>query len=110
MHLHKILAAGVLVLGCSQAWSQTTTDGGMVSFGFPIASNELSDLRGGTNTVNEAQLEGTTANNTAHQVQTGTNAITDGAFANLSGLPIVIQNTGANVLIQNSVILNVQFK
>lgn len=110
MHLQKILAAGVVVLGCSQAWSQTAPDAGMVSLGVPIAGNELSDLRGGTNTVNAAQLEGTTANNSARNVQTGTNSIADGAFASASGLPVVIQNTGANVLIQNSVILNVQFK
>ena len=54
------------------------------------------------------QLSGTTANNTAVNVATGTNAISAGSFSNMSGLPIVIQNTGANVLIQNAVILNLQ--
>jgi hypothetical protein len=41
---------------------------------------------------------------------TGANTITDGAFANSSGLPMVIQNTGNNVIIQNSTILNLQLK
>ena len=53
-------------------------------------------------------LAGTTAGNTAVNVATGTNAISAGAFSNMSGLPIVIQNSGANVLIQNAVILNLQ--
>ena len=53
-------------------------------------------------------LSGTTANNSATDVLTGTNTISAGAFANMSGLPVVIQNSGANVLIQNAVILNLQ--
>ena len=41
---------------------------------------------------------------------TGSNAINEGSFANASGLSTVVQNTGANVLIQNATILNIQFK
>ena len=78
-------------------------------FGNPLSSTALANLRGGTDTtVNDMQLNGTTANNTARDVSTGNNAINGGAFANLSGIPVVIQNTGANVLIQNAVILNVR--
>jgi hypothetical protein len=33
-----------------------------------------------------------------------------GSFANMSGIPVVIQNTGANVLIQNSTVVNLQMK
>jgi hypothetical protein len=43
-------------------------------------------------------------------VLTGNNTITEGSFSNASGLPMVIQNTGANVLIQNATIVNIQFK
>lgn len=78
------------------------------AFGEPITSTALEDLRGGTNTVNEMWLNGTTASNSASHVFTGTNAITAGSFSNVSGIPIVIQNTGANVLIQNAVILNLK--
>ena len=53
---------------------------------------------------------GTVANNTATQVQTGSNAVSDGAFTNSAGLATVIQNSGNNVLIQNSIIVNVQMK
>ena len=78
-------------------------------FDKPIQADKLADYRGGTALVSsDMQLSGTTANNTAVNVATGTNAISAGSFSNMSGLPIVIQNTGANVLIQNAVILNLQ--
>jgi len=47
-------------------------------------------------------------NNSARNVTTGDNNISAGSFANMSGLPTVIQNSGANVLIQNATILNLQ--
>ena len=78
-------------------------------FDKPIQADKLADYRGGTALVSsDMQLSGTTANNAAVNVATGTNAISAGSFSNMSGLPIVIQNTGANVLIQNAVILNLQ--
>ena len=53
-----------------------------------------------------------TAKNTDEviNVTTGANFITDGAFSNAGGVPMVVQNTGNNVLIQNSTILNIQVK
>ena len=86
-----------------------TTPAQHAAFDKPVAADELADYRGGTALVSsDMQLSGTTANNTASNVATGTNAISAGSFSNMSGLPIVIQNTGANVLIQNAVILNLQ--
>lgn len=82
---------------------------GAVGFGNPVASASLAGMRGGTEVVNnDMRLAGTTAGNTAFNVATGSNAISAGAFANMSGFPVVIQNSGANVLIQNAVILNLQ--
>ncbi len=79
------------------------------AFDKPVQADKLADYRGGTALVSsDMQLSGTTANNAAVNVATGTNAISAGSFSNMSGLPIVIQNTGANVLIQNAVILNLQ--
>ena len=46
----------------------------------------------------------------ASNVTTGSNVISDGAFAGIGGLPMVIQNSGNNVLIQNATIVNVQLK
>jgi len=77
----------------------------------PVDSEKLASYRGGAEVVrNDMTLNGTTANNSARNVETGDNTISSGSFANMSGLPVVIQNSGANVLIQNAVILNVEMK
>lgn len=78
----------------------------------PAKDSENLDLqRGGTDTVNnDMRLDGSVANNNAVNVVTGNNVIDAGSFANMSGIPVVIQNTGANVLIQNATIINLQFK
>ena len=93
-----------------QASVTTATPGtGRAGFDKPVAATKLAGFRGGTDIVSsDMRLSGTTASNTATNVATGTNAISAGSFSNMSGLPIVIQNTGANVLIQNAVILNLQ--
>lgn len=39
----------------------------------------------------------------------GNNTISDGAFANSSGIATVIQNSGNNVLIQDNTVVNVTF-
>ena len=118
-----VLAASALSLPV-QVTAQTTTETGSAlqdpamsaqpgasrtGFDQPLSSDALSGYRGGMAVVhNDMQLAGTTAGNTAINVATGANAISAGAFSNMSGLPIVIQNSGANVLIQNAVILNLQ--
>lgn len=74
-----------------------------------IADRQLADARGGTETpVNQNTTTGAVAGNVASQLTTGSNAISNSAFSNTAGIPIVIQNTGNNVLIQNSTILNLQ--
>ena len=87
----------------------TNTVGHSAGFDKPVAPATLEGYRGGTSFVsNDMTLAGTTANNAAINVATGSNSISAGAFSNMSGLPVVIQNSGANVLIQNAVILNLQ--
>jgi hypothetical protein len=111
----------VLLLSCAAAGSvaaQTHTEAsagtdlrGRAAFQQPIAASTLGALRGGTQTIqNDIALAGTTAHNTAEQVNTGSNTISAGSFANMSGIPVVIQNSGANVLIQNAVILHLQLE
>jgi len=70
----------------------------------------LARQRGGTDTRNDMRLDGSVAANTAVNVVTGTNSIDAGSFANMAGIPVVIQNSGANVLIQNATIINLQLK
>ncbi len=83
---------------------------GNSEMGKPVDIGELATLRGGDGTVsNQVGLDGTVEGNTADRVISGANAISDGAFANASGINTVIQNSGSNVLIQNGMVVNVQF-
>lgn len=76
----------------------------------PLDLKTLASTRGGTDVFNDMQLKGVVADNRAVNVTTGNNVISDGAFAGAAGLPMVIQNSGNNVLIQNATIVNVQVK
>jgi hypothetical protein len=80
------------------------------SMGSPVDAGELEELRGGESTVdNDVLIDGTVEGNTADRIVSGANAISDGAFTNANGINTVIQNTGSNVLIQNGMVVNVQF-
>ncbi|WP_228481941.1 hypothetical protein [Lysobacter sp. H21R4] len=68
----------------------------------------LQELRGGE-AKSELRNNGIVSDNHAENVVTGTNSLTGGAFSNANGISTVIQNSGANVLIQNAMIVNVQF-
>lgn len=75
-----------------------------------VSDDELDVYRGegiDVLTINKAELDGTLDGNTAINSVTGDNVISNGAFANSSGLSTAIQNSGNNVLIQNSTIVNV---
>jgi hypothetical protein len=92
--------------------STPTTAGqpsGDVSFGVAMSDDQLAERRGGDVQVGKNDLTGTVSDNTAYKVETGSNAINDGSFAASNGLVSVIQNTGANVLIQNATVLNLRF-
>lgn len=76
-----------------------------------MASAQLDGYRGGFDVVkNDMQLSGAVTNNSAVDVLSGSNFIADGSFANASGMPMVVQNSGSNVLIQNATIINVQMQ
>jgi hypothetical protein len=75
-----------------------------------VAPGELDSRRGGTNASNDMRLDGVVGSNSASNLTTGANTISTGSFAGASGLPVVIQNSGNNVLIQNATIVNVQIK
>lgn len=83
----------------------------VLALGKPVASEQLDDQRGGFDVVqNDMQLSGSVANNSAVNVATGHNLITEGSFANSRGFPMVVQNSGSNVLIQNATIINLQLQ
>jgi hypothetical protein len=57
--------------------------------------------------LNQQELNATFTGNVATGNTTGQNSISEGAFQDASGFVTAIQNTGNNVLIQNSTIVNV---
>ncbi|NID15616.1 hypothetical protein HBF32_09105 [Luteibacter yeojuensis] len=63
---------------------------------------------GSATTTNQQNLNGTMTNTEATDNVTGGNYISGSAFGNATGLPTVIQNSGNNVLIQNSTIVTVR--
>ena len=80
------------------------------AFGHPLDADALGRFRGGADTVeNNVDIHGNVGGNTASDIVTGDNIIDGGAFANSAGISTVIQNSGANVLIQNGTVVNIQF-
>lgn len=81
-------------------------------FGAAVTTQALAAHRGGQQDqyVNDMRSRATITQTSTTQVATGNNAVSDGAFTNATGFPMVIQNTGNNVIIQNSTILNLQLK
>ncbi len=63
---------------------------------------------GTTNNINQQTLNGTMSDTEAKNTVSGGNVVSGSAFDNAAGLPTVIQNSGNNVLIQNSTIVNVR--
>jgi len=74
-----------------------------------VGEEALATARGGSDLhVNQNNLDAILEDNVASNLTTGDNTITEGAFTNTMGIPMVIQNSGNNVIIQNSTILNLE--
>lgn len=112
---HAILiffAAGTALAG-QLVWADgtlATSDSSEMTAVFDVAvpDSELSNYRGGATISNMNDLDASLYGNIALDSATGSNLVTEGALAGMSGLSTVIQNSGNNVLIQNAVILNLQ--
>lgn len=109
---HSLFRLGLAVAACGTALAMAQDappTQAPAALGEPVQREQLDRLRGGFDLVkNDAQLGSTVTGNSALNVITGNNTIADGAFTSASGLPMVIQNTGNNVSIQNATIVNVQ--
>ena len=107
MRMLALMLAGLGTMAGYAAAQEATP--AAADFGPAVASDGLAALRGGSELAgSDMRLTGTTAENSATNVITGANSISAGSFANMSGIPVVIQNSGANVLIQNATIVNLQ--
>lgn len=81
------------------------------SFGQATPTSQLHDMTGGsdtTNNVTQQTVTGTMSDTEAKNTVSGGNIISDNALSGASGLPMVIQNSGNNVLIQNATTVNVR--
>jgi hypothetical protein len=86
-------------------------DSGSTAWGEAASSERLGRTTGKDDTVHtEAVLGGTVGNNTAVNTVSGNNVIDSGSFANAQGLPMVIQNSGSNVLIQSATVINLRLQ
>lgn len=80
------------------------------ALGTPVDIERLGGMSGRDSTVdNDVTIDGTVDGNTADGIVSGSNVIGGGAFDNASGITTVVQNSGSNVLIQNGMVVNVQF-
>ena len=109
----KIVSTLMLVLPLQLAWAESgqSIPGNDNAFDAAVPDDLLEGQRGKalipTNTNN---LDGALYENTASDLVTGYNMVSDGSLINNAGFNTVIQNSGNNVLIQNAVILNIQMQ
>lgn len=82
----------------------------VAGLGSGVASSVLANLSGGSNVSENITITGNVSDTSTENVSTGMNWIGGGSFGNAAGLPIVIQNTGNSVLIQNATVVNVQMQ
>lgn len=84
----------------------------LLPLGRILDDEHLSLQRGGQDDaqISDMRSRASITNTSTTNVSTGNNTITDGSFVNTPGMPIVVQNSGNNVVIQNSTILNLQLK
>ncbi len=84
--------------------------GEAAGLGAGVDSDTLAGMSGGTQVTQNTTLTGTVSNDSADHVVSGANVINGGAFNGEVGIPVVIQNSGSNVLIQNATVISVEFK
>ena len=115
MRIYLLIVVSVLGLSLGMAHAGSPDKPAMTSWGNPLPAAQLDAQRGGTDndqltTYNLNLLEANLHDNAALDNVTGNNSINGNAFAGASGLPIVMQNSGNNVIMQNATILNLTLK
>jgi hypothetical protein len=103
------LAATCATPGKVHAEDAADSPGSSLKLGSKTVSLDVLDgQRGGADLhLSNIRAVGTVSDVKAYDLVTGNNVISDGSLAGASGLPMVIQNSGNGVLIQNATILNV---
>lgn len=99
-------------LGLSAAHAAEPPTAADSAYATALPEHALATERGGELHLNQvAQASGTATQNgnSAYGNLNGGNWISDSAFSSSSGFSTAIQNSGNNVIIQNSLILNVTY-
>lgn len=115
MRIYFSIVMSVLGLCLGMAHAGSPEKPAMTSWGKPLPAAQLDAQRGGTDLgpqliINRNDLKAKLYDNVAVDNVTGNNSINGNAFAGASGLPIVMQNSGNNVIMQNATILNLTMK
>ena len=116
MRRHKLFFIVLLVMGIVPAGADQGADPAVFGqdewmLGAAAVEDEQLDRSRGRQTVfNSNDVDGELYGNAAVSNVTGSNFVTDGSFAGMSGFSTVIQNSGNNVLIQSATVLNLQFQ
>jgi len=82
----------------------------VAGLGQSVGQDALASLNGGTRITEQITLNGSVSDTRTDDVSTGFNSIGGGAFSGAVGVPMVIQNSGNSVLIQNATIIDVQIQ
>jgi hypothetical protein len=111
MRIYFLTVLSVLALSVGLAYADSPETNEVASWGAPVSEGQLDVQRGGTDLgpqliINRNDLNAKLYDSSAYNNVTGHNTINGNAFQGASGLPIVMQNTGNNVIMQNAVILN----
>jgi hypothetical protein len=108
-----VLAAALCGLGASAGTALAGGDAAGEWFApqQQLLSHELAEQSGrqGVSITSLASTEAVLAGNSVsgHSVNTGTNTISDDAFANFAGVGSVLMNSGNNVVMEHVTIVNV---
>jgi hypothetical protein len=102
----------VAALGFIAGMSSAAASDLQAELGPPLEVQVLDRHRAGETkqTFNLMDVKAVLEDNRAINTMNGSNIITGDAFANASGLPVAVQNSGNNVIIQNAFILNLNVK
>jgi cell wall assembly regulator SMI1 len=82
----------------------------VAAFGSKVSASKLARMSGGSDVKTRVTLHGNVSDSTTKNVVTGTNSIAGHAFDHAVGLPVVIQNSGNSVVIQNATTVNLQLQ
>lgn len=102
----------LLLITSYTALADSTSDEFAIDQFAPVVLEDLEQERGLGGIVemtinNDTNLDAELTGNSANNVVTGSNVIDSGSFNDASGVFSVIQNTGNNVIIQESTVITV---